>query len=125
MAQQSEFQHAKLPTNNRLRRFPGKFGLILRVDTVINQPREFRVRRKRERNGHQQMLWCPMNKGVANLPSYRRVARAANDRYLNALSGVTDPTPAYRQVAHLSESKLQQGRRYAGFNPARAGRAPR
>ena len=96
-----------------------KFGLLLRVETVINQPREFRVRRKRERNGQQQMVWCPMNKGVANLPSYQRVARAANDRYLNALAGVTDPAPAYRQVAHLTESKLHNGRRYAGFNPAR------
>lgn len=96
-----------------------KFGLMLRVETVINQPREFRVRRKRERKGRRQMVWCPMNKGVANLPSYQRVAAAANDRYLNALSGVADPTPAYRQVAHLTESKLHKGRRYAGFNPAR------
>ena len=29
----------------------GKFGLVLRVETVINSPREFRVRRKRPRNG--------------------------------------------------------------------------
>ena len=28
-----------------------KFGQILRVETVINNPREFRVRRLRERNG--------------------------------------------------------------------------
>ena len=96
-----------------------KFGLILRVETVINQPREFRVRRRRERKGQQQMVWCPMNKGVANLPSYQRVSQAANDRYLNALSVVADPAPAYRQVAHLAESKRHRGRRYAGFNPAR------
>ena len=96
-----------------------KFGLILRVETVINQPREFRVRRRRERKGQQQMLWCPMNKGVANLPNYQRVARAANERYLDALSVVHDPTAAYRQVAQLAESKLHRGRRYAGFNPAR------
>lgn len=103
-----------------------KFGLILRVETVINQPRASssfsltgRVRRKRERKGQQQMVWCPMNKGVVNLPSYQRVMRAANDCYLNALSVVADPAPAYRQVAHLTESKLHRGRRYAGFNPAR------
>jgi hypothetical protein len=96
-----------------------KFGLILRVETVINQPREFRVRRRRQRNGRRQMVWCPMNKGVSNLPSYQRVSRAANGRYLDALSGVADPTPAYRRVAHLTESKLHCGRRYAGFNPAR------
>ena len=96
-----------------------KFGLILRVETVINDPREFRVRRKRERKGQPQMLWCPMNKGVANLPSYQRVSRAANERYLQALSLVGDPTAAYQQVAHLAESKVHRGRRYAGFNPAR------
>jgi len=96
-----------------------KFGQMLRVETVINQPREFRVRRKRERKGQQQMVWCPMNKGVANLPSYQRVARAANERYLNALSVVDDPTAAYHRVAQLAESKVHRGRRYAGFNPAR------
>ena len=96
-----------------------KFGLVLRVETVINSPREFRVRRKRIRKGQPTMVWCPMNKGVANLPSYQRVCRATNDRYLNALSVVNDPTPAYQQVADLTESKTHQGRRYAGFNPAR------
>jgi len=45
-----------------------KFGLVLRVETVINQPREFRVRRRRTRNGKPEMVWCPMNQGVANLP---------------------------------------------------------
>ena len=97
----------------------GKFGLVLRVETVINSPREFRVRRKRTRNGEPTTVWCPMNKGVTNLPSYQRVCRAANDRYLNALSVVNDPTPAYQQVADLTESKTSRGRRYAGFNPAR------
>jgi len=96
-----------------------KSGLILRVETVINQPREFRVRRKRTRQGRQQMVWCPMNKGVSNLPSYQRVSRAANGRYLDALSGVADPAPAYRRVAHLTEPKRRRGRCYAGFNPAR------
>lgn len=96
-----------------------KFGLILRVETVINQPREFRVRRECERNGELQMLWCPMNKGVANLPSYQQVARRANEAYLNALSVVGDPAPSYQQVSQLAESKLSGGRRYAGFNPAR------
>lgn len=96
-----------------------KFGLVLRVETVINSPREFRVRRKRTRNGQPTMVWCPLNKGVTNLPNYQRVCRAANDGYLNALSVVNDPTPAYQQVADLTESKTHQGRRYARFNPAR------
>ena len=95
-----------------------KFGCILRVETVINQPREFRVRRRRMRRGHQKMVWCPMNKGVVNLPAYARVASAANQRYLNALSTVDDPSTAYQNVKELVGSKQVAGRRYAGFNPA-------
>jgi hypothetical protein len=97
-----------------------KFGLLLRVETVINQPREFRVRRRRQRKGRRKMVWCPMNKGVANLPTYQQVARAANERYLEALSVVADPAPSYQQVSQFTESKVVRGRRYAGFNPARS-----
>jgi len=96
-----------------------KFGQILRIETVINQPREFRVRRRRTRNGRQQMVWCPMNKGVANIYQYRRVAHAANQRYLAGLSVVDNPTPAYRQVEHLTRPKIVGRRSHAGFNPAR------
>jgi len=95
-----------------------KFGQILRVETVINDPREFRVRRRRERNGTPQMVWCPMNKGVVNFYQFERVARAANERYLEALAVVDDPTPSYQQVARLAERKVVRQRSYAGFNPA-------
>jgi len=95
-----------------------KFGQILRVETVINDPREFRVRRRRERNGTPQMVWCPMNKGVANFHQFQRVAKAANERYLKALAVVDDPAPSYRQVARLAERKVVRQRSYAGFNPA-------
>lgn len=95
-----------------------KFALVLRIETVINQPREFRVWRPCQRNGQEQMAWCPMNKGVANLRHYLRVARSANQRYLEALAVVADPAPAYRQVRELARSKRCAGRSYAGFNPA-------
>jgi hypothetical protein len=96
-----------------------KFGRMLRIETVINQPREFKVRRRRERHGKPQMVWCPMNKGIANLYQYHAVALAANVRYLEALSVVADPGPAYRQVDTLARSHVVEERPYAGFNPAR------
>jgi hypothetical protein len=55
-----------------------KFGRVLRIETVINDPREFRVRRLRTREGRREMVWCPMNKGVINLYRYREVALASN-----------------------------------------------
>src|SRR6202050_4566911 len=83
--------------NNWLKMYD-KFGLVLRIETVINNPREFRVRRLQTRAGRPEMAWCPMNKGVCNLYRYREVALAANERYLEALSVVDDPAPAYRQI---------------------------
>jgi hypothetical protein len=106
--------------NNWLKMYD-KFGWVLRIETVINDPREFRVRRLRTREGRREMTWCPMNKGVVNLYHYRAVALAANRRYLDALAVVDDPAPAYRQVADLTEPVVVSGRSHAGFNPASRG----
>jgi hypothetical protein len=106
--------------NNWLKMYD-KFGWVLRIETVINNPREFRVRRLRTRGGRREMVWCPMNKGVINLYRYREVALASNRRYLDALSVVDDPAPAYRQVEELTEPVVVSGRSHAGFNPANSG----
>ncbi len=103
--------------NNWLKMYD-KYGLVLRIETVINNPREFRVRRSRTRDGQSQMVWCPMNKGVINLYRYREVSLAANERYLEALAVVDDPAPAYRQVEELTEPVVVAGRSHTGFNPA-------
>ena len=96
-----------------------RFGLVLRVETVINSARELRVRRTRPRNGKPAKAWCPMNKGATHRASYQRVSRAANDCYRNALAVVQDPTPADQPVAELTKSMDHRGRRYSGFNPGR------
>ena len=103
--------------NNWLKMYD-KFALVLRIETVINKPREFRVRRLRTRAGRREMVWCPMNKGVINLYRYCEVSLAANQRYLEALLVVEDPAPAYRQVEELTEPVVASGRSHAGFNPA-------
>jgi hypothetical protein len=104
--------------NNWLKMYD-KFGRLLRIETVINQPREFKVRRARQRGQQRKMVWCPMNKGIANFYHYHTVALAANLRYLEALSVVDDPAPSYQQVETLAQSRKIEQRTYAGFNPAR------
>jgi hypothetical protein len=96
-----------------------KFGQILRIETVINNPPEFKIRQRRQRQGRWQTVMCPMNKGLNNLYRYWKVARTANGRYLEALAVVNDPQPAYRRVEEVARPKVQLGRSYAGFNPAR------
>lgn len=106
--------------NNRLKMYD-KFGLILRVETVINQPREFKVYRQRQhRDGSASKGWFPMCKGVGNLHHYQHHALGCNRRYLAALAAVNDPAPGYHDLQVVTEPCSQRGRSYAGFNPARA-----
>lgn len=105
--------------NNWLKMYD-KLGLILRVETVINQPGEFKVLREcQHRDGSASLGWYPMCKGVGNFHHYQSQALACNQRYLEALAAVADPTPAYDDLRTLTERRRQQGRSYAGFNPAR------
>jgi hypothetical protein len=93
-----------------------KFGVILRIETVINQPREFHVRRQCTRKGVTQMAWCPMNKGVSNFYRYHDVARASNLRYLDALAVVDAPATTVRQLDQLGKPVAFHGRRRRGLN---------
>jgi len=93
-----------------------KFGVILRIETVINQPREFHVRRQRTRKGVKQMVWCPMNKGVSNFYRYLEVARASNQRYLDALAVVDGPSVTARQLDQLSQPVAFHDRQRRGLN---------
>jgi hypothetical protein len=53
---------------------------VFRVETTINNPREFKV--LRSATDDQEPRWCPMTKGVANFWRYAEVA--ANGRLLEA-----------------------------------------
>jgi hypothetical protein len=97
-----------------------KLGLLLRVETVINQPGEFKVLRERQhRDGSSSLGWFPLCKGVGNMHHYQSQALACNYRYLEALAAVDDPTPGYDDLKKLTERQRHKGRSYAGFNPAR------
>lgn len=105
---------------NRLKMYD-KFGLLLRVETVINQPGEFKVYREcQHRDGSACKGWFGMCKGVGNWHHYQSHALACNRRYLEALASVEDPTPGYEDLRTVTEPRRHHGRSYAGFNPARA-----
>lgn len=95
-----------------------KFAAVLRVETVINQPREFKIRRAGTRKGKPVIDWFPLLKSVAYLRHYARLARAANGRYLDALASVADPRDQARALRRLAERRHHKQRSYRGFNPA-------
>lgn len=90
---------------------------LLRIETTINQPREFRVLRVVDTPQGRQRRWLPMGKGIANLWRYAQVGRQANYRYLNALAYAQPTGKAIAELEGLCHPKTNQGQRYARFNP--------
>jgi hypothetical protein len=95
-----------------------KAGRVLRIETVINNPKEFFVHRPRLKNdGREVVGWFAMNKGVANLYRYAQVSQRANDRYLEALAVVNDLGVGQRELDWRCAPVTFQGRRRRGLQP--------
>lgn len=94
-----------------------KAGTVLRIETVLNQPREFFVHRpRRKQDGTEEVGWFPMSKGVANLYRYAQVGQQANERYLEALAVVNDLGVGQRELDRRCAPVSFQGRRRRGLN---------
>lgn len=94
-----------------------KQGIVLRVETVINRPREFRI--SRLGRGKRAIDWAPMPKRVGSMKRYKEVCLRANRTYLSALTEVDHPAQAYRQLDRLCEPAKWSQQRVRGLNPLR------
>jgi len=94
-----------------------KQSLILRVETTINDPSQFKVYRVSEKDPEQLLKWRPLRFGVADLWRRAQVSQAANRRYLEALASTTGKTPLYQQALELCQALVLKGRRYRALNP--------
>jgi hypothetical protein len=102
---------------NRLKMYD-KAGRVLRIETVINDPTEFRVRRwQQNKHGGRHLAWLPLRKGVAWLWRYAQVALAANRRYLEALAAADDHAPARKRLDRISRPAPWGARRKRALQP--------
>jgi hypothetical protein len=82
-----------------------KSGLVLRVETVINNPEEFRVRKQVLRKGKRDTEWVAMRKGVACLFRYREISlQGLPRRFICALAGTIRESKAPRSAAPFAAS---------------------
>src|ERR1019366_8770777 len=94
-----------------------KFGLILRIETTVNDVSFFRHYRKVEhRDGTSETKWAPMLKTVYSLPALRELLVAANRRYLEFLSTIDDPGAGINKLTRVSQTVQQNERSYPSFN---------
>lgn len=92
-----------------------KLGLVLRVETTLNQPRRFQVYRATAPG--QARHWVPLRKGIADIPRRVALAHATNARYLEALSVVALPTPVAHLLDPVTRPRVVNGRRYRPLSP--------
>jgi|HubBroStandDraft_4_1064222.scaffolds.fasta_scaffold86624_1 hypothetical protein len=94
-----------------------KQGSVLRVETTINHPEEFKVWRARENDPEQKKAWCELRRGVADLPRRAQVSQAANERYLTALAVVDEKTPLSQEAQTICQRLRKDGQSYRALNP--------
>jgi hypothetical protein len=94
-----------------------KHGLILRIETTVNDASFFKhYRRVEHRDGTTETKWTSMKKGIYSLPALREVLCAANRRYLEFISAIDTPTAGIDALRKIS-AKLREGEHtYPGFN---------
>ncbi len=94
-----------------------KQGLVLRIETTVNDVSFFRHHRTVEhRDRTTETKLAPMQKTIYSLAPLRELLLAANRRYLAFLSDLTDPSAGVQQVERLAQPVRQEDRSYRGFN---------
>lgn len=94
-----------------------KQGSVLRIETTINNPGRFRVHRSGTCRGKKVKKWWPMRKGIADIRRRVELSRAANARYLEALSVVGLETPSYRLLDRVNHVVKKMKRQYRALRP--------
>jgi len=90
---------------------------VLRIETTINNPREFRILRAFETDEARTRRWMPMGKGIANLWCYAQVGYQCNKRYMQALAHVQPKGEVVKELDDLCRSKTKQGKPVPRLEP--------
>jgi hypothetical protein len=99
-------------------------GPLVRIETTINDPRDFQVYRPKQGGPAQDKDWRPMRKGIADLYRRAQVSQAANERYAAAVAAVHDQTPLHHWAEPLCRRVPAPGpnrqRKVRALNPLAA-----
>jgi hypothetical protein len=95
-----------------------KAGSILRVETTINDPRDFKVfRPKQGAPAGSPSQWRRMRKGIADLHRRTQISQRANERYLEALASLDTDRPLGELVGRVCRPTRWKGRRVRALHP--------
>lgn len=94
-----------------------KFGLILRIETTVNDVSFFKHYRKVEhRDGTYTKKLAHMKKGIYSLSALRQLLFASNLRYLHYISAIEDLSSGINKLNKITETIVENNRSYKGFH---------
>ncbi len=86
-------------------------GSVLRVETMLRNPGDFKVYRTAEGDPEGPKDWRRLRKGIADFQRRAEVSQAANERYLEALTAVHQTTALRQLVEPWCRPALMPARR--------------
>jgi hypothetical protein len=95
-----------------------KFQIVLRVETTINNPRDFRVFRPIEKDPERKLAWQALRQGVADLHRRVQISQASNERYLDALAEIDSSARMGSLLEQISSPIHQDGKRFRALRPS-------
>ena len=94
-----------------------KHGLVLRIETTVNDVTFFKHHRRVEhRDGTSELKLAPLQKNIYSLNVLAELLCAANRRYIDFISAIDDPGSAPKDIEKIAKSISDNGRSYRGFN---------
>jgi hypothetical protein len=95
---------------NSIKMYDKAGGRVLRVETTINDPSDFKVYRATENDPKGAKDWRTMRSGVADIHRRAQVSQAANERYLEGLAAVQADQPLAESLEPLGRRVKEPGR---------------
>ena len=89
-----------------------KAGSVLRIETTIARTQDFKVLRPPHKDPEGKLGWKALRKGVADLHRRAEISQRSNERYLEALAAVNDPTPCAQIFDAVARPVLRDDRRH-------------
>jgi len=94
-----------------------KSGSILRIETTVNNTRDFKVFRHPDDDNSRPASWQKMRKGVSDLHRRSQVSDKCNERYADALASCQVEEKLKEVVSPACNKIKKKGKTYRGLNP--------
>jgi hypothetical protein len=94
-----------------------KQGSILRIETTINDPMDFKVFRPKEGGPKEERSWRYMRKGIADIYRRAQISQSSNNRYIEALSALDTDNSLYDLVTPVCKPVVWKSKRVRALHP--------